>query len=51
MQLSKSNIQITERTAIELFYDGIKVDATRNDYTNKLKKSSVNIWGKFLQET
>lgn len=38
MQLSKSDIEITERTAIQLFFDGIKADATRNDYTNKLKK-------------
>ena len=38
MQLDKSDIHITERNTIQLFNDGIKAEATRNDYTNKLKK-------------
>ncbi len=38
MQLEKSDIEISERTVIELFFDGIRAKATRYDYTNKLKK-------------
>ena len=49
MQLSQSDIQITERTAIQLFYDGIKADATRNDYTNKLKKVLCEYLNQILQ--
>jgi hypothetical protein len=49
MQLSQSDIQITERTAIQLFFDGIKADATRNDYTNKLKKVLCEYLGQILK--
>lgn len=49
MQLSKSDIKITERTVIQLFYDGIKANATRIDYTNKLKKVLCEYLNQILQ--
>ncbi len=49
MQLHRSDIEITERTAVQLFNDGIKADATRYDYTNKLKKVLCEYLGPILK--
>ena len=38
MKLSPDDVIISEKSAVDLFHDGIRAEATRYDYTNKLKK-------------
>ena len=48
MELDPNDIEENIRTPIQLFNDGIKADATRLDYTNKLKKVLCEFMAKIL---
>ena len=48
MKLSPDDIEISDKSVVDLFRDGIRADATRNDYTNKLKKVLCEYLGDIL---
>lgn len=48
MELNPNDIIHEEKVPIQLFYDGIKADVTRLDYTNKLKKILCEFLAKVL---
>ena len=48
MKLSPDDVEISEKSVVDLFRDGIRAEATRNDYTNKLKKVLCEYLGDIL---
>jgi len=48
MKLSPDDVIISEKSVVDLFHDGIRAEATRYDYTNKLKKVLCEYLGDIL---
>jgi len=38
MNLSVNDVVTSDKSVVDLFFDGIRAEATKNDYTNKIKK-------------
>ena len=48
LKLSPNDVIISEKSVVDLFHDGIRAEATRYDYTNKLKKVLCEYLGDIL---
>ena len=48
MKLTPDDVIISEKSVVDLFHDGIRAEATRYDYTNKLKKVLCVLMAKIL---
>lgn len=50
LKLSPDDVIISEKSVVDLFHDEIRAEATRYDYTNKLKKVLCEYLGEILHD-